>query len=160
MQQTLIYFLFLILSYFGLVAGIIISNFAKEELNAGKKYFQILKTLIFAAILFFFMQHLAIEYYLAIPLVLIISILSYLWEKTMKHVSTEIFFYSFFAIVFYELKYPPIVTLLIFIYGMASASIKAEQMQDIKLPGQLIVVLSNNLIYIIMGILLKLVFRT
>lgn len=53
-MQTLSYSLAAIIAYLGLLTGVLISRFTKEELEPGKKHFRRLKTVIFLLIVVFF----------------------------------------------------------------------------------------------------------
>ncbi len=163
MDEIVKYFLVLFISYLGLLAGIIISNMAKEELTPGKRYFGILKSLIFGIILFQFFSYIKISYFISIPLSIIMGGLSYFWEKRMSEINMELWYYSFYAIILFETKktdFFPILALLIFIYGIIVSSIKSEQLEELKLFQKITSILSQNIIFLIMGIFLSFLFKS
>jgi len=156
MINMLKFFTLLILSYLGLAAGVIVSNFTKEELKAGRKYFILLKLIIFAAVFYYFLIYLTKKTIIALALSIGVFIAAYKFEKMLKHVNTNLFYYGFFAVVLFEVKdFAPVIATMIFLFGMASASAQFTKKSVIK---NLIAALLNNLIYIVLGIALSLFF--
>lgn len=163
MDDFIQYILLLVISYLGLLAGIIISYMAKEEIKPGKKYFLILKAIIFAFIVYFFMTYLNIFPVISISLAIVFGGFTYIWDKRMKFINTNILYYSFFSVIIFETKlsyYAPIIGVLIFIFGLITASIKSEKLEKVKLLPRVKKILGENIIYLILGLLLYFIFRT
>jgi hypothetical protein len=151
------FFILLAISYLGPILGVIISYFSKEEIQEGKKYFRILKSFIFLVILSLFLNHLALPYFISIPVSSMLALFLYFCEKRITQINPEIFYYSFFSVVFYEtIKISPIYAVLIFIYGIPAASIQFEDNYFLKNIWKAI---SGNLIFLLLSICLY-VFRT
>jgi hypothetical protein len=151
-------FIFLLFfTYFGLLVGIIISNFSKEEIENGKKYFRVLKSLIFLVVLSLFFIHLNIPYLAAAFVSFLISSLLFLWERKITRINTEILYYSFFSVVLYEtINLSPAYVVLIFLYGIPAASLKYENISFLRNAWN---VISGNAIYLALS-LCFLIFRT
>ena len=163
MDDFIQYILLLIISYLGLLAGIIISYMAKEEIKSGKKYFQILKPIIFVFIVYFFMTYLNIFPVISIILAIVFAGFTFIWDKRMKFINTNILYYSFFSVIIFETKlsyYASIIGVLIFIFGLITASIKSEKLEKVKLLPRVKKILGENIIYIILGLILYFIFRT
>jgi hypothetical protein len=140
------------LTYLGLFFGLVISHFSKEELKDGKKYFFILKSFIFFIILSLFLNHLTLSFFISIPVSLALTVFLYLCEKKISMINPEIFYYSFFSVVFYEtINISPVYAMLIFIYGIPSASIQFEETSFLKNTWRII---SGNVIYLVLSLCL------
>ncbi len=162
MDEFIQYILLLVISYLGLLAGIIISYMAKEEIKPGKKYFLILKTIIFGFIVYFFMTYLNIFPVISIILAIVFASFTFIWDKRMKFINTNMLYYSFFSVIIFETKltfYSAIIGMLIFIFGLVTASIKSDKLEKTKLILRIKKILGENIIYIILGLILYFIFR-
>ena len=149
------FILLMIITYFGLLIGSLISSFTKEELKPGKKYFRILKTLTFSVIFFYFLDYLNLHILISIFLTIIMFLLSFNFVK--KQPLNNIFFYSFFSIVLFETyNFNPIVSLMIFSFGLIAASLEYDF--DYSLFQNIKLALTKNILYPILCILLYFVF--
>ena len=78
--MELLYFVLIsIISYFGIILGLIVSVASKEELKPSKKYFILLHNITLALILFFFLRSIKINQFLEIllPLTLVLILFIY-----------------------------------------------------------------------------------
>ena len=152
MSELLKFLLLMFLSYFGLVVGTFISNFTKEELKQGKKYFRILKPIFLGVVFYFFFSYLGLRYYFSIPISLVSVLLGFVWVKKFPN---NILFYSIFSISLFETK-NPVIALLIFMFGLVTASLgfkkKHSFFQNLKLS------LLNNIVYPVLCLLLIILF--
>jgi hypothetical protein len=140
------------LTYLGLFFGLMISQFSKEELRQGKKYFFMLKSFIFFIILSLFLNHLTLSFSISIPISLILAVFLYLCEKRISMINPEIFYYSFFSVVLYEtINISPVYAVLIFTYGIPSASVQFEETSFLKNTWRII---SSNSIYLVLSMCL------
>ena len=115
----------LLIGYLGLLAGCIISNYTKEELLPGKKYFIFIKSIIFSAVIFFFLLYLGQLLYVASILSLVVLGMAYLWATRFSYF--DLFSYSIFPLALYEMQnYLPHAAILIFLYGIAAASVSTR----------------------------------
>jgi hypothetical protein len=148
--MELTFFIILFVSYLGLLLGVIISHFSKEEIKEGKKYFKILKSVIFFVILSLFFVYLKLPYFISIPASVLIALFLFYWERKIEKINAELLYYSFFSVVIYEtMNVSPLYAVLIFIYGIPSASLKYE---DASLQKNALQAMLNNIIYIILSI--------
>ena len=121
------YFLASILSYLGLLLGIILIKLASEEQKPGKKYFILLKK-----ILFFLIIAPLLFYYKTNPVLAIILlafvVISILNKKINLERSSRVYF--FLGVVFYLsskfLNLFVIESILIFLYGIDHASLMLD----------------------------------
>ena len=144
------YFLLLTISYLGLAAGRVISHFAKEELIPGRRYFIIIRSMVFSAVLLCFLLYLKQILIIVLPVALLLGFFSYLAEQK---TDTGFFYYSFFAISLFETSsgsYAPIVAILIFVFGLATASIKTEKTVFRLLLDNIIYILLASLLFFIL----------
>lgn len=134
------YFLASIISYLGLLLGVILIRLAPEEQKPGKKYFILLKKLLFFLILAFLLFFYKIHAILSLALLATVLILM-LNKKINLNKSSMVYF--LLGIVFYLSYFSGILDLfvvessLIFIYGIPSASL------DLKKNGYLAVFVKN-----------------
>lgn len=154
------YLLLVVLSYLGLGVGVLISYFAKEEIKPGQKYFRIAKQVVFAAIFYLFLDHLMLEKLFILGLVFITTILSYVWDNRMRFVNADWFYYSFFAVVMYEIRLGEQLlntSILIFIFGIIAASIKMKKLLKKTLYSNFGNLLMQNSLYILLSLVLLLI---
>jgi hypothetical protein len=160
MDQSLQFILLLLVSYLGLLAGAIISHYAKEELTSGKKYFKIGRAIIFGVIVFFFFMYLKLEYLISIPASLFAMVFAFIFSNRLRHINPGLFFYSFFAVVIFESKKSDISAILaslVFIFGIFEASIDLDGI-DTNLISKIRLALFSNIIYFILSFILFFLF--
>lgn len=128
MQITpLSYFLASILSYLGLLLGIILIKLAPEEQTPGKKYFILIKKILFflivAPLLFFYKINPALAVILLVFVIILI-----VNKKVNLERSARVYF--FLGVVFYLsskfISLFAIESVLIFIYGIPHASLMLD----------------------------------
>ena len=161
MLGNITYFLLVLISYLGLAVGVIISHFAKEEIKPGQKYFRVAKHVLFGTIFFLFGIHLGIHEVFVLALVIVTSILSYVWDTKIHFVNTNWFYYSFFAVIMYETRLSELVMViatLIFIFGLVSASIKMSKLLDSSIYSNIKKMLLDNSLFILLSIALVIAF--
>ena len=155
------YVLLLTVSYLGLAIGVIISYMAKPEIKTGKRYFQIVKPIIFGFIIYFFLTYLNIFPIIPVALAIFFTGFTFVWDKRMKFINTNLLYYGFFSVVIFETRlsnYSAILSMLIFIFGIISASILSVNFEKRKLLSRLKKVLWENIIYLVLGLILYIVF--
>ena len=120
----LIYFLASLISYTGLLAGIILIRMAPEEQKPGKKYFILLRKILF------FMLFIPILYYYKINLVFSLALLSFIAALILGNklkLDKSYFIYFLLGIFFYLgsrfIDLFVMEAVLIFFYGMPDASL-------------------------------------
>ncbi len=144
-MEVINYFLISLVTYIGLLIGIIISTMAKEELKPGKKYFILLHNIVLAFILFFVLEFFDVNIYLTIylPLILIIGLFYFndLYKKSN-------IFYIGLGIIFYlsskNINNLLIISTLIFFYGFLISSLQ----MDFKKKNYLRILYRNLLFFI------------
>ena len=117
------YFLAPILSYLGLLAGIILVLMSPEEQKPGKRYFTLLKKILFFLSIFVFLFFIGINTillaFLAVLLALLLS-----WEK--MPVKNDMLAYLIFGIIiamsYASQQYFMIQSVIVFIYGLPASS--------------------------------------
>lgn len=125
----------IIVSYFGIIAGFIISNFTKEELSFGKKYFRRLRHVFFALILSLYMYNYLKPIFILSISCLIIGIFHYYIDKKMMEIKTDALSYLLFSSIglITELNIVVLAFILIFMYGLVSSSYySANNKSDFK----------------------------
>ncbi len=121
------YFLASILSYLGLLLGILLIKLAPEEQKPGKKYFILLKKIVFLLIIAFLLF-----YYKLIPILIVILLAFVIAMIFSKKVNLEMTagVYFFLGIVFYLssrfLSLFAIESVLIFLYSISHASLMSD----------------------------------
>ena len=149
-------------SYSGLVPGLIIAGMAKEELSRGRKYFLVLKGVVIAAVCFLFMESIQPKLMLNILISVMAGALGIFIIGSLKHVNTNLFSYSFFAVAMYETRIEnaaPMVAAMVFFYGFLVAAADYKKLERFSLPSEIIKLLSKNILFIIMGLVLLAAFR-
>jgi len=73
-MQLLIYFVSLGIILLGLIIGMVIAFFTKEELKEGKKYFKIVQILISASVIFLYLSEIANKEYYIISLMFLFGL--------------------------------------------------------------------------------------
>ncbi len=153
-MEIINYTLTLIVSFLGLVIGIILAYIAKEELRAGKKYFILLQKVILTLIPSFFLF-----YFLKKNIsLLIISILlfSMLINSYNKRIKTH-YIYPFLALIFFfshkNIDLFRLEAFLIFLYGFPTGSLltKVTKKNYVKIVLQ-------HISFVVIGLLLFILF--
>ncbi len=123
--------LILLFSLTGFLFGLILSFIAPEELKPGKKYFILIKEILFYLIIFFsFFIFIYFKNYYFILIPLIYLILNLILVKKKKYLLEEILNYSFFIlylilliIISLKSNLSLILPSLIFFYGLPSGTL-------------------------------------
>lgn len=141
----------IVLTFIGFVIGIILSLIAPEEMKDGKKYFIILRAIIFVFIIFITCEILGFHILVSTALSLLI-ILFVLYKKT-EHINY--FFYIIlgvvFAISYIQQELFILQASLIFIFGLPSGSLFKMERKLIK--KDYINLMAYFLVYTLSGIL-------
>ncbi|MBU1199113.1 MAG: hypothetical protein KKF46_03755 [Nanoarchaeota archaeon] len=148
------YFILLILAFLGVFAGLLISYFAKEELKAGKIYFNIFRHILFVVILvLFFLKNWSILLVLVVALLIIIFSFS-------KYRET-LYYYALAVVFFLSWKYNgfALIAPLIFLYGLPIGGIYLQDhFKDIKKVKKIIGGLFKQYIgFFIVGLVLGII---
>ncbi|MBN2422651.1 hypothetical protein JXB41_05460 [Candidatus Woesearchaeota archaeon] len=158
-MEFLRYVLLLLLGFSGLIIGIILTYFTKEELPTGEKYFKILQSFLVIVILFTFFYYLNLDLYLTLLLfILSIIILKIIVLKfNIKNPSKII--YILFGFVFYlsgKTQGVNIAVSLIFLYGFPTGSLVGKEIIDKKIKKMDIIwrVAKEYIGYLIIGLIL------
>jgi len=118
------YFLASLVSYLGLLLGIILIKLAPEEQKPGKKYFILLKKILFFLVIAFLLFFHKINFIFSLLLLIFIIILTL--NKKIK-LEKSGFVYFFLGIVFFLsskiFNLFVIESILIFLYGIPTASL-------------------------------------
>lgn len=126
-MNAIIYFLTLIVSFLGLIAGMIIANMAKEELKGGRKYFFLMQDFLIVLMLFFILEFYNVTIFITIPVLLVIFLLFFYFKNSMQNVAI----YSIFAIIFYlssrNINLFSLESSLIFLYGLPAGSLISKE---------------------------------
>ena len=124
-MQLLNYSLISLISFSGLLIGMILAFTAEEELKNGKKYFLLLQKLILLLILIFLLNFFNINLYLRITIyILFIALITF-------SIKSQII-YPILAVVFFlSSKNPGLFitnSILIFLYGFPTGSLFAKKL--------------------------------
>ena len=127
-MNYLTYFLAPIIAYLGLLLGIILIKLAPEEQKPGKKYFILLKKILFFLIIAFLLFSYRINYIFSAILLLFIIILM---STGKLNLSKSIIVYILFGFTLYfSYKIPDlfiIESILVFLYGIPNASLMLKK---------------------------------
>ena len=152
------YFSLLILSFFGLISGSVLAFFTKEELDTGKKYFQIMQSGLFVIILILFVFSLNKSFLFSLMVFFIIFFGVLLIHSNFKFKKTSNLIYIIFSFIFYlssKFQNLNLIASLIFIYGMPTGSLLTKEILDKKKgPMSLINKLKYYLSYLIIALIL------
>jgi|TARA_B100000315_G_C14406958_1_gene509181 hypothetical protein len=133
-MQITIYFLASIITYLGLLLGIILIKIAPEEQKPGKKYFILFKKMLFFLIVSFLLLFFKINLIFSLLVLLSLSVLM-LADKIQLEKSFLVYF--ILGIIFFLSSTTQnlfvIESVLIFLYGIPSASLilKKKNYKDI-----------------------------
>ena len=128
--MALQYFLGLILAASGLVAGVIISLLAKEELKAGKKYFLWLEDIILLVFIYFIWQKdfLSPLFFWPIVAILLLTMIHPSWTEKhakwfkLRNSLTPYFLFAFLLATTSKSPSFEVFTTLTFLWGIPAAS--------------------------------------
>ena len=111
----------LLISLLGFVCGIMLAKIAKDELEDGKKYFILMKKILFFAVSFLIIYSFVITaQYLYLILFLILSTVVFIQKQTP---TTEMFTYIIFIIPYFFLQHQILLSSLIFLYGLPTGTL-------------------------------------
>jgi len=113
--------LVLILSFLGLLAGVIVSHFTKEELKPGKKYFRLLEKVLLLAISFIIIFY-AGDYFLF----LIFGLLAGL-------IFRKVYFYFGLALPLASETFLVLLSSLVFVFGLPHGTLLTSSSKPIKI---------------------------
>ena len=155
-MQLLNYSLISLISFSGLLIGIILAFAAKEELENGKKYFLLLQKLTLLLILIFLLNFLDISIYFRI----IIYIL-FIFLMTINIKSQAI--YPALAVIFFlsskNLELFIMNSILIFFYGFPTGSLFAKKLIKKRKLFIFKKIILNYFWFILIAFILKLIFN-
>jgi hypothetical protein len=117
------YLLVCIVSYSGLLAGVIVSLLAKEELVAGRKYFLLMQNVVLSSIFVIGLYSINLSWYAAaFGGLLVVFLLYWLRKRPLIH-----FIYPLFAVLMYFASMNgdvfQIVASLVFLYGIPTSAL-------------------------------------
>lgn len=154
-MQLLNYSLISIISFSGLLVGMILAFTAKEELEPGKKYFFLLQKLTLLMILIFLVNFFDIRLYLRIIIyILFIFLMTF-------NIKSQIIYPALAIIFFLSSKNPELFitnSILIFFYGFPTGSLFAKKLIKKKKSFVLKNIFLNYSWFVVIVIALKLVF--
>ncbi len=143
------YFLISLVTYFGLLVGIILSFMAKEELKDGRKYFILLHNIILAFVLFFILEFFKVNVFLSLFLPLILIFILFYFNEIYKK---SYIVYVLFGIVFYfsskNINLLLIISSLIFFYGFLISSLQI----NFKKKNYFQILLKNLLFFVCLAL--------
>lgn len=123
-MQIITYLLASIVSYLGLLAGVIQVKMAPEEQNPGKKYFILLKKIIFFLMIALLLAYYRINFVFSLLVLLFLGIIIVSGKmKLEKYVLAYLLLGIIFFLSSKIINLLVIESVLIFIYGMSSASL-------------------------------------
>jgi len=154
-MQLLNYSLISLISFSGLLIGIILAFTSKEELNPGKKYFILLQKLTLLLILILLLNFLDISIYFRI---IIYALFIFLMAINIKSQAI----YPVLAVVFFlsskDINLFIINSILIFFYGFPTGSLFAKKLIKKKRLFILKNIFLNYFWFVVIAIILKLIF--
>ncbi len=127
-MQIITYFLASIISYLGLLAGVILVKMAPEEQNPGKKYFILIKKIIFLLIIAFLLLYYRINLIFSSFLLLFLFIL--MLAKKIRLEKSALAYFFLGIVLSLSSKFMDlfiIESVLVFLYGIAAASLLLKQ---------------------------------
>jgi len=152
-MQLLNYSLISLISFLGLLAGMILAFTAKEELRPGKKYFLLLQKFTLLLILIFSLNFFNINLYLRIMIYVLFIILMAI------NIKSQIIYPVLGIVFFISSKNPELFvinSILIFFYGFPSGSLFAEKLIKKKKSFVFNKLLLTYFWFILIAIVLKL----
>lgn len=154
-MQLLNYSLISVISFSGLLVGMILAFTAKEELEPGKKYFMLLQKIILLLIFVFLLNFFNVNLYLRI-----ISYILFIFLMAFNIKSQRI--YPALGVVFFlsskDINLFITNSILIFFYGFPTGSLFAKKLIKKKKLVVLKNIFLNYFWFIVIAIALKLIF--
>lgn len=154
-MQLLNYSLISVISFSGLLVGMILAFTAKEELEPGKKYFMLLQKIILLLIFVFLLNFFNVNLYLRI-----ISYILFIFLMAFNIKSQRI--YPVLGVVFFlsskDINLFITNSILIFFYGFPTGSLFAKKLIKKKKLVVLKNIFLNYFWFIVIAIALKLIF--
>ena len=123
-MQLLNYSLISLISFLGLLVGIILAFTAKEELKPGKKYFMLMQKITLLIILIFLLNFFNINLYLRITIYVLFILLMAI------NIKSQIIYPVLGIVFFISSKNPELFiinSILIFLYGFPTGSLFAKK---------------------------------
>lgn len=121
------YLLTLIICFLGLFIGAVLAFMAKDELKAGRKYFILMQQILIMLIVFFVLFSFDINIYVCTTIALLALIAYYYLHNRIKTQSIHILLtVAFFT--GYLNSYFAVIASLIFLFGLPTGSLFAENM--------------------------------
>ena len=152
-MQLLNYSLISLISFSGLLVGMILAFTAKEELEPGKKYFLLLQRLTLLLILIFLLNFFNINLYLRIMIYVLFIILMAI------NIKSQIIYPALGVVFFLSLKDINLFitnSILIFLYGFPSGSLFAKKLIKKKKSVVFKKIFLTHFWFILISIILKL----
>ncbi|MBW2980340.1 hypothetical protein KY360_02910 [Candidatus Woesearchaeota archaeon] len=157
-----------VVTYLGLVAGMLLAFFTEEELKAGRKYFILLQHVCFISIIaglfyYFFINKLISELIIIAILFVILALTCYfsavkLKKSKRKPIIISYIIYAVLAVGFYlsskVIGMHIIISSLIFIYGLPAGT----KLTDPKKKLKSFWIILSHIFYVAIAIILKLRF--
>lgn len=137
------YFLASLISFFGLILGIILILIAPEEQKPGKKYFVFLQNLFFVLAVFFLLYFFKINIFLNLLAVILLAVYFFKIKIKDNFKKSQMMYFLLAVIFFFSLKDLNLVLIesaIIFLFGMLTGSLLFNR----KKKNYLKVVLSNG----------------
>ncbi|MBN2368168.1 hypothetical protein JXC34_04040 [Candidatus Woesearchaeota archaeon] len=162
MDANVRFLLMVLVSYLGLAAGVVISRMAKEEIKPGKKYFNFLKIAILTAIVSISAFYLTESILASAGLAIFAFVFGYWFEKSRIKINKNLVGYIVFAVLLFFARediISAIISGLVFIYGIAVASIAARKLEKLHAIVAAFKVLWRNSIFPILSVILILLIR-
>ena len=141
-----------LVSYLGLVAGLIISFLAREELKEGQRYFVLLQHSVVVVVFLVFMRVLEMNTVLSVffAVVLVLAL-----EST-KRFDTSMIVYPILAVVLFFSRATQnslfVTSALVFVYGLATAAMQLDVNKKNYLK-----VLGKNIGFVVVSVVLFLI---
>ena len=152
-MQLLNYSLISLISFSGLLVGIILAFTAKEELKPGKKYFMLMQKITLLMILIFLLNFFNINLYLRITIYVLFILLMAI------NIKSQIIYPVLGIVFFISSKNPELFiinSILIFLYGFPTGSLFAKKIIKKKKSFVFKRVILNYFWFVLIAIVLKL----
>jgi hypothetical protein len=139
-------------AYMGLVAGLVISFLAREELKEGQRYFVLLQHSVVVVVFLVFMRVLAMNTVVSVffAVVLVLAL------QSTKRFDTSVIVYPLLAVVVFFSRVTQnslfVTAALVFVYGLATAAMQL----DVKKKNYLLV-LGKNIGFVVVSVILFLI---
>ena len=154
-MQLLNYSLISLISFLGLLVGMLLAFTAKEELEPGKKYFQLLQKLTLLLIVIFLLNFFNINIYLRIIIYILFIFLMTL------NIKSQIIYPVLGVVFFLSLRDINLFTtnsILIFLYGFPTGSLFTKKIINKRKLFVFKKIILNYFWFVVIAIILKLIF--